>query len=104
MLFISDIQNYVPIKLCKTAVSIHLFKIKGSLKTRNIWDTLEIDWKEVRVTLNDNKIELPRIITIRIWDKIKVRRLMSREPLIFHVIIIQGITWFNLEIEIPEIV
>ena len=29
MLFISDIQNYVPIKLCKTAGTIHLFKIKA---------------------------------------------------------------------------
>ena len=53
MLFISDVQNYVPIKLCKTAGSIHLFKIKGTLNTRNIklnknylWDTLEIDWKK----------------------------------------------------------
>ena len=36
MLFISGIQNYVPIKLCKTAGSIHLFKIKGTLNTRNI--------------------------------------------------------------------
>ena len=52
MLFISDVQNYVPIKLCKTAGSIHLFKIKGTLNTRNIklnknylWDTLQIDWK-----------------------------------------------------------
>ena len=36
MLFISDVQNYVPIKLCKTAGSIHLFKIKGALKSRNI--------------------------------------------------------------------
>ena len=36
MLFISDIQNYVPIKLCKTTSSIHLFKIKGTLKTGNI--------------------------------------------------------------------
>ena len=50
MLFISDVQNYVLIKLCKTAGSIHLFKIKGTLKTRNInlsknylWDTLEVD-------------------------------------------------------------
>ena len=25
MMFISDVQNYVPIKLCKTAGSIHLF-------------------------------------------------------------------------------
>ena len=81
MLFISDVQNYVPIKLCKTAGSVHLFKIKGAVKSRNIklnrnylWDTLEIDWKEVTVTFNDNKIELPRIVAIRIWDKIKVRR------------------------------
>ena len=36
MLFISDVQNYVPIKLCKSAGSIHLFKIKGTLKTGNI--------------------------------------------------------------------
>ena len=111
MLFISDVQTYVPIKLCKTGGSILLFKIKGTLKTRNIklnknylWDTLEIDWKEVTVTFNDNKIELPRIVAIRIWDKIKVRRLMNREPLIFHMMTRQEITWFNLETEIPEIV
>ena len=29
MLFILDVQYYVPIKLCKTAGSIHLFKIKA---------------------------------------------------------------------------
>ena len=111
MLFISDVQNYVPIKLCKTAGSIHLFKIKGTLKSKNIklnksylWDTLEIDWKEATVTFNDNKIELPRIVAIRIWDKIKVRRLMNRESLLSHVMIRQGITWFTLETELPEIV
>ena len=31
MLFISDIQYYVSIKLCKTSGSIHLFKITGIL-------------------------------------------------------------------------
>ena len=36
MLFISDVQNYVLIKLCKTSGSIHLFKIKGTLKSRDI--------------------------------------------------------------------
>ena len=52
MMFISDVQNYVPIKLCKTAGSIHFFKITGTLKPKNIklnknylWDTMEIDWK-----------------------------------------------------------
>ena len=50
MIFISDVQYYVPIKLCKTAGSIYLFKITGTLRPENvklnqnyIWDTLEID-------------------------------------------------------------
>ena len=36
MIFISDVLYYVPIKLCKTAGSIHLFKIIGILKPENI--------------------------------------------------------------------
>ena len=36
MMFISDMQNYVPIKLWKTAGSIHLFKIGGTLKPGSI--------------------------------------------------------------------
>ena len=85
MIFISDGQNYLPIKLCKTASSIHLFKITGMLKPENIklnknyiLDTLEIDWKEVTVTFNENKINLPRIVTIKLQDKIKVGHLMNR--------------------------
>ena len=53
---------------------------------------LEIHWNKVTVTFNDNKIELQKIVTIKLLDKIKVRRLMNREPLIFHVMIRQGIT------------
>ena len=72
VLFISDVQNYIPIKLCKTSGSIHLFKIKGTLKPGDIklsrhylWDTLEINWNEIKLTLNGNKINLPKIITIK---------------------------------------
>ena len=36
MLFISDVQNYIPIKLCKTSGSIHLFKVKDTLKSGDI--------------------------------------------------------------------
>ena len=31
MLFFSDVKQYVPVKLCKTAGSIHLFQIYGQL-------------------------------------------------------------------------
>ena len=67
--------NYV-----KQPVAIHLFKITGTLKAENIkliknyiWDTLEINWKEVTVTFNDNKINLPRVVIIKLPDKFKVR-------------------------------
>ena len=36
MVFISDAQNYISIKLCKTAGSIHVFKTTGMLKAENI--------------------------------------------------------------------
>ena len=36
VLFISNVQNYIPITLCKTSGSIHLFKIKGTLKPGDI--------------------------------------------------------------------
>ena len=54
MLFISDIKSYVPIKLCKTSGSIHLFKLTGNINKENIqlhkntiWDIMEIDWRPV---------------------------------------------------------
>ena len=73
MLFISDIQYYMPIKLCKTAGSIHLFKITGILKPNKvkinkhyICDILEVDWKEVKVKFNGKVINLPDSITIKL--------------------------------------
>ena len=36
VLFISDVQNYILIKLCKTSGSLHLFKIKSMLKPEDI--------------------------------------------------------------------
>ena len=60
MLFISDIQYYVLVKLCKTAGSTHLFEIKGKilmdkvkLNKHYVWDILEIDWSKVKVTFNE---------------------------------------------------
>ena len=88
-----------------------MFKITGMLKAENIklnenyiWDTLEIDWKEVTVTFNDNKINLPRIVTIKLQDEIKVRCLMNREPLFFHLMLKQGIMLFTLAAGMHETV
>ena len=50
-----------------------------------------------------NKIDLPKIITVNMRDKIRVRRMINKEPLNFHMIIRQGITWYNLETEMETV-
>ena len=97
VLFISNVQNYILIKLCKTSGSIHLFRIQGTLKPGDIklnrhylWDTLEINWNGIKLMLNGNKIGLPKIITIKMQVKIRVRRMINREPLNLHVMVKQG--------------
>ena len=48
------------------------------------------------MTFNGNKIDLPRIVIINLHDKFKVRQLMNREPLLFHLMLKQEIMWFTL--------
>ena len=86
VLFISDIQHYIPIKLCKTSGSLHLLKITGTLTSEDIklnrnylWDTLEINWDKINLVFNSNEIKLPKLVMIKMQDKIRVRRMMSRE-------------------------
>ena len=61
------------------------------LNKNYIWNTLGIDLKDINVAFNDDKINLPRIIMIKLKDKIKVRCMMKKEPLLFHVMLKQGI-------------
>ena len=104
MLFISDTQSYVLVKLCKIARSIHLYKLVGklmsecvTLKRNGIWDILDLDWKEVSMTLNVNKINLPTTDIIPFRDKFRIRWLVSRQHLLLHIMLKQGMTWFALE-------
>ena len=63
-----------------------------------------MDWQEVTVTFNGDKINLPRVVIIKLKDKIKVIWLMNREPLLFHLMLKQEITWFTLAAEMQETV
>ena len=103
MLFISDIKSYVPLKLCKTSGSIHLFKLNGSiikenitLRKNTIWDIIEVDWRPVTITLNGNVINLPGSVIIPFRDKFKIRQIMKSRPLLLHIMLKQGQTWYPL--------
>ena len=103
MIFLSDIKSYVPIKLCKTSGSIHLFKLTGSINKENItlhrntlWDIMEIDWGPVMVTLNGNVINMPGSVIIPCRDKFKIRWMLKSRPLLLHLMLKQGQTWYPL--------
>ena len=48
------------------------------------------------IDFNENEINLPTVVTIKIQDKIKVRHLMNRQPLAFLLMLKQGILWYTL--------
>ena len=103
LLFISNTHSYVPIKLCRVARSIHLFRIRRRLNPENvklkknwIWDVLEIDWSDVSIMLNDNEIDLPSLVIIPFKERYRARRLLRKHPLLFYIMLKQGKTWFSL--------
>ena len=82
--FISDAQYYVPVKLCRTTGNMHLFQILGKLtpehvklKRNILWDVIELDWKEVNMTFNEDIINLPASFMILLRDKFKIRHTVS---------------------------
>ena len=103
MIFISDIKSYVPIKLCKTSGSIHLFKLTGNINKENItlhkyaiWDVMEIDWRPITITLSGNVINLPGSVIIPFREKFKIRQIIKSKPLLLHLMLKQGQTWYPL--------
>ena len=103
LLFFSDVDQYVPIKLCKTMGSIHLFKMLGHLtpdqitfKGKLLWDVVKIDQKEVLMTLNGTIIHLPTSVIIPLRDKFRLRCIMTKRSLLLHIMLRQGTLWYAL--------
>ena len=57
---------------------------------------IETDWREINMTLNGNKINLPSSVIILLRDKVKTKCIVKWDPYLFHVMLKQGMTWFPL--------
>ena len=104
MLFFSDVKQYIPVKLCKTAGSIHLFQIYGQLTSNQItlernflWDFIKTEWGEVFLTLNGAIVQLPISVKVPLRDKYRLRHIMSKMSLLLHVMLRQGTSWYALD-------
>ena len=102
-IFISNIKSYVPIKLCKTSGNIHLFKLMGSLQREDVslhrnkvWDMLEVNSRNITVMVNGNVINLPGSVILPFRDKFKVRQMIRSRPLLLHLMLKKGQTWYPL--------
>ena len=54
------------------------------------------------MTLNSNKIYLPKSVTILYRDKFTIRCIVKKELLLFHMMLKQGLTCFNLASNNPQ--
>ena len=97
-------SGYIPVKLCKSAGSIHLYQLYGHLNSDQIvveknclWDMIRIDWKEVFVTLNGTIIKMPKSVKVPIRDKYRLRTLMEKHSLLLHIMLRQGTSCYALD-------
>ena len=104
LLFFPDVKQYVLVKLCKTAGSIHLFKIFGqltpdqiTLERKLLWDVVEIEWKGVFMTLNATLIHLPTLVIIPLRDTFRFRCIIRKRSLLLHVMLRQETSWYALD-------
>ena len=100
-LFISHDCYHVPLKLKELNGSLHTFTLHGQPKAHNmtlirhsLWDTLHIKWTGSTLKMNDKRIDLPENINVPLWDKIKVRALMSHDNARYNIMVKQGNTWY----------
>ena len=80
------IQNYWHAKSRK-------YKAKQKLPMGHIRNRLERSHVK-----NENKINLPRVVAIKLQDKIKITWLMKRQPLLFHLMWnkgLHGLLWLQ---------
>ena len=68
-----------------------------TLERRLLWDVVQIDWKEVLMTLNGNMVHLPMSVIIPVRDKCRLRCIMRKGSLLLHIMLKQGMSWYALD-------
>ena len=57
---------------------------------------MEIDWQPVTITLSGNVINLLGSVIIPFKDEFKIRWIIKSRPLLLHLMLKQGQTWYSL--------
>ena len=108
-LFVSQDCYHVPVKLRELNGLLHTFAQNGQLRAKNLqllrhalWDTLHIKWFNTTLNMKSKKVDMPENVNIPLWDKVKVRSILSYKAVKFNIMIRQGNTWCAPKIEVPN--
>lgn len=102
-LSISNTLYYVPIKLKPTPGHMHLFSVNKlinieqiSIKEGFIWDTMHIDWEDVKITHRNKRFPVPTDLTIPILNKFMMRSMLQGKHTQATLMIKMGHNWSYL--------
>ena len=100
-LFISHDFYHVPLKFRELNGILHTFTLNEQPKPQNmqflkhaLWDTMNIKWLGTTLNMKGKRIDLPKNANIPLWDKVKVRALLTHENIKYNIMIKQGNTWY----------
>ena len=82
---------------------MQMYRIENPIPTTSLsyhkhclWDSFIVDWKLMKMYVNGTPIHLPSSLTVPLRDKIKTRRMMTKDTLDLQFMIKQGTNWYNL--------
>ena len=79
------------------AIPFYITQHQITLERKLLWDVVQIDSKEVLMTMNGNMIHLPTSVIIPLRDKFMFRCFMRKRSLLLHIMLKQVTLWYVLD-------
>ena len=102
-IFLYNSHFYVPLKIKRLTGHMHMYHIENpiipeklSFHRHCLWDSYVVNWGSMKLFVNGVPIQLPLSLTVPLRDKIKTRRMMTKDELDLQFMIKQGANWYNL--------
>ena len=102
-IFLYNSHFYVPLKIKRLTGHMHMYRIENpiapdrlSFHHHCLWDSYVVNWAAMKLYMNGIPVQLPLSLTVPLRDKIKTRRMMTKDELDLQFMIKQGANWYNL--------
>ena len=102
-IFLYNSHFYVPLKIKRLTGHMHMYRIENPIAPEKLsfhrhclWDSYVVNWGSMKLYVNGVSVQMPLSLTVPLRDKIKTRRMMTKDDLDLQFMIKQGANWYNL--------